>query len=227
MERACVRKLVFSSSATIYGLDAPVPYHEGLGRGVPSNPYGHSKAMIEQILEDTFYANPTWAIVSLRYFNPIGAHESGCIGEDPQGVPNNLMPFMAQVAVGRRDHLLVFGDDYPTIDGTCRRDYLHVMDLAEGHVASLNILDKPRCEPINLGSGMPVSVLEMIKSFEKAIKKPIPYKIIGRRDGDLAEFWADAKKAESILKWKVTRSLDLMMRDTWRWQSNNPQGYSN
>ena len=226
MQNANVQKFVFSSSATVYGVEAPTPYIETQPRGITSNPYGTSKAMIEKILEDLYASNPSWSIARLRYFNPIGAHESGKIGEDPLGIPNNLMPFMAQVAVGRRNKLSVFGNDYPTPDGSCRRDYLHVMDLAEGHVKALEYLDHPCCEIFNLGTGQPVSVFEMITAFEAAIGAKIPFEIAPRRSGDLAEFWADATKANSILKWQAIRSLDEMMADTWNWQSQNPKGYA-
>jgi len=225
MQRAGVVKIVFSSSATVYGSEAPTPYVEYLGRGTTSNPYGTSKAMIEQMLEDQAIAHPEWSIALLRYFNPIGAHESGSIGEDPLGIPSNLMPFMAQVAVGRRDKLSVFGGDYPTPDGTCRRDYLHVMDLAEGHVKALQSLGKPGCDAYNLGTGSPVSVLEMIAAFEAETGVKIPYEIAPRREGDLAQFWADPYKANQKLGWSAARSLNQMMADTWRWQSQNPEGY--
>jgi UDP-glucose 4-epimerase len=225
MLHAGVSKIVFSSSATIYGSEATTPYIEHLGRGTTSNPYGTSKAMIEQVLEDHAFAYSDWSIALLRYFNPIGAHESGLIGEDPLGIPNNLMPFMAQVAVGRREKLSVFGGDYPTPDGTCRRDYLHVMDLAEGHVKALEYLDKPGCSAFNLGTGSPLSVLEMISAFELETGVKIPFEIASRRDGDLAEFWADPSKANKQLGWIAKRSLKDMMADTWRWQSQNPNGY--
>jgi UDP-glucose 4-epimerase len=225
MQRAGVSRIVFSSSATVYGSEAPTPYVEHLGRGTTSNPYGTSKAMIEQMLEDQAVACSDWSIALLRYFNPIGAHESGLIGEDPLGIPNNLMPFMAQVAVRRREKLSVFGGDYPTPDGSCRRDYLHVMDLAEGHVKALESLDKPGCGAFNLGTGLPVSVLEMISAFESETGVKIPYEIAPRREGDLSEFWADPSKANQQLGWSAKRSLKQMMADTWRWQSHNPNGY--
>ncbi|NRP59906.1 UDP-glucose 4-epimerase GalE [Marinobacterium sp. xm-d-564] len=225
MAEAGVFKLVFSSSATVYGSEAPVPYVEGYGRGITSNPYGTSKAMIEQVLEDVAKSESRWQISLLRYFNPIGAHSSGVIGEDPQGVPNNLMPFMAQVAVGRRAALQVFGGDYPTPDGTCRRDYLHVMDLAEGHVAALENNHHLGCDAINLGTGSPVSVLEMIHAFESVTNVQIPFTIVDKRAGDLPEFWADASKAKQLLGWQAKRSLEEMMIDTWNWQSKNPDGY--
>lgn len=227
MNDSAVKRLIFSSSATVYGEDAPIPYREEYGRGKTSNPYGTSKAVIEQMLEDQCHADSGWSVAALRYFNPVGAHESGQIGEDPLGIPNNLMPFIAQVAVGRREKLSVFGGDYATKDGTCRRDYLHVMDLAEGHVKAIDALDRGGFEPYNLGTGTPLSVLEMIRAFELAANHPIAYEIVGRRAGDLPEFWADATKAKEILGWQATRNISQMMADTWRWQSNNPEGYRN
>lgn len=225
MERAEVRNIVFSSSATVYGIEAPTPYRESLPRGTTSNPYGASKAMIERILEDLCVSNLEWSAVNLRYFNPIGAHESGRLGEDPQGIPNNLMPFIAQVAVGRRPKLSIFGGDYPTADGTCRRDYLHVMDLAEGHVQALGYLNNKGCHAFNLGTGTPISVLEMVRAFERVTGVAIPYQIVDRRAGDLPEFWADAELAQRILGWTAKRDLDAMMADTWCWQSANPEGF--
>ena len=225
MAAAGVFKLVFSSSATVYGFEASVPYLEDYGRGTTSNPYGTSKGMIEQVLEDVARSESRWQISLLRYFNPIGAHPSGVIGEDPQGVPNNLMPFMAQVAVGRRAALQVFGGDYPTPDGTCRRDYLHVMDLAEGHVAALEQNHHLGCDAINLGTGTPVSVNEMIHAFESATGVQIPYSIVERRAGDLPDVYADTAKAKRLLGWQAKRTLKEMMVDTWKWQSKNPNGY--
>ena len=182
--------------------------------------------MIEQILCDLAAADDRWNVVLLRYFNPIGAHPSGLIGEDPQGIPNNLMPFIAQVAVGRRPELHVFGDDYPTADGTCRRDYIHVVDLAEGHVDAFRWMSgRHGVEVFNLGTGAPVSVLELVRAFEDASGVEIPYVIDARRDGDLPEFWADATKARDVLGWEARRGVAEMCADTWRWQSNNPQGY--
>lgn len=224
MKRAAVRKLVFSSSATIYGEKAPIPYVEEYGRGAASSPYGAAKGMVERVLEDLVASDSDWAFIALRYFNPIGAHKSGLIGEDPKGIPNNLMPFIGQVAVGRRDQLSIFGGDYPTPDGTCRRDYLHVMDLAEGHVAALNRL-APGFDAVNLGTGRPVSVLEMVEAFERVNGISVPYEITDRRNGDLPEFWASADKAKRVLGWEAKRSLDQMMADTWLWQSKNPSGY--
>jgi len=225
MKEANVKKIVFSSSATVYGLESITPYLETMPRGTASSPYGASKSIVERVLEDVCLSDPDWSIVNLRYFNPIGAHESGCIGEDSLGVPNNLMPLLSQVAIGKRKQLYIFGDDYPTPDGTCRRDYLHVMDLAEGHFKALSFLKNKGCHFFNLGTGNPYSVLEMVTSFEHITGVSIPYQIVDRRSGDLAEFWASVAKAENSLNWKATRSLDQMMSDTWRWQSFNPNGY--
>ncbi|MFC3285487.1 UDP-glucose 4-epimerase GalE [Litchfieldella rifensis] len=225
MQAAGVTRLVFSSSATVYGPDAAVPYQESMPRGSTANPYGSSKAMVEQVLEDLCRSDGGWAIALLRYFNPVGAHESGLIGEDPRDIPNNLMPFIAQVAVGRRPELAVFGNDYPTPDGTCVRDYLHVMDLAEGHLQALASLDTPGVHIYNLGVGHGYSVLQMVEAFERVTGQPIPRRFASRREGDLAAFWADPTKAERELHWKARRSLDEMMADTWRWQRQNPQGY--
>jgi UDP-glucose 4-epimerase len=225
MAAAGVKKLVFSSSATVYGEDAPIPYVETMPRGKTSNPYGTSKAMVEQVLTDLCKSDSEWSIALLRYFNPIGAHPSGLIGEDPKGIPNNLMPFISQVAVGKRKELSIFGNDYPTTDGTCERDYLHVMDLADGHLAALTCLKDSGVHIYNLGTGSGSSVLEMVNSFEKVTGVDVPYSFAERRDGDLPAFWADASKAEKELGWTVCRSLNEMMEDTWRWQSNNPNGY--
>lgn len=225
-EYGCHR-IVFSSSATVYGEDAPVPYVETLGRGKCSNPYGWTKNMMEQILTDAAIADPELTVVLLRYFNPIGAHESGKIGEDPQGIPNNLMPYIAQVAVGRRDHLTIFGNDYPTEDGTCRRDYIHVMDLADGHVKAVDYaMNHQGMEVFNLGTGTPYSVLEIVHAFEEANDLNVAYEFGARREGDLPEFWADAEKAKDVLGWNAKRTLVDMCRDTWNWQKNNPQGYN-
>lgn len=226
MAEADVNQFVFSSSATVYGEENDIPYVETMKRGSCSNPYGWTKVMMEEILEDAVKANPKLSVVLLRYFNPIGAHESGRIGEDPQGIPNNLMPYIAQVAVGRRDHLTVFGGDYATKDGTCRRDYIHVMDLANGHLKAVEYAaNKQGVSVFNLGTGTPYSVLEIIKAFESATGVAIKYEMGARRAGDLPEFWADADKAAEILGWKTTRTLEDMCRDTWNWQSHNPQGY--
>jgi UDP-glucose 4-epimerase len=225
MEDARVRTLVFSSSATVYGDPASVPIREDFPRSA-TNPYGRSKLMVEDILEDWQVAYPAWSIGCLRYFNPVGAHPSGLIGEDPQGVPNNLMPFVAQVAVGRQERLFVFGDDYPTPDGTGVRDYIHVMDLVEGHVAVLDYICR-QCGllTVNLGTGNGVSVLDMVREFEQASGKTVPYEIVDRRPGDIAECWADPSRAEELLGWRASRSLQLMCEDAWRWQQGNPQGY--
>lgn len=226
MEEAGVNKIVFSSSATVYGEENDIPYVETMKRGSCSNPYGWTKVMMEEILEDASVANPELSVILLRYFNPIGAHESGTIGEDPQGIPNNLMPYIAQVAVGRREKLTVFGGDYDTKDGTCRRDYIHVMDLADGHVKAVEYTLKHKgVEIFNLGTGTPYSVLEIIKAFEEATGKKIKYEIGDRRAGDLPEFWANSNKAKEVLGWTTKRSLNDMCRDTWNWQSHNPNGY--
>lgn len=221
-----VKQFVFSSSATVYGEENEIPYRETMRRGVCSNPYGWTKVMMEQILEDAVKADPELSVVLLRYFNPIGAHESGRIGEDPQGIPNNLMPYLSQVAVGRRDHLTIFGKDYPTKDGTCRRDYIHVVDLAEGHVKAVAYAGAHTgIEVFNLGTGTPYSVLEIVRAFEEANGLRIPYEFGPRRAGDLPEFWADSSRAEERLGWKAHRSLEDMCRDTWNWQKKNPNGY--
>lgn len=226
MEEAGVNQFVFSSSATVYGEENEPPYVETMHRGRCSNPYGWTKVMMEQILEDAAKANPELSVILLRYFNPIGAHESGLIGEDPQGIPNNLMPFIAQVAVGRRDHLTVFGGDYPTPDGTCLRDYIHVMDLANGHVKAVEYAANHKgVEVFNLGTGTPYSVLDIIHAFEKATGVKVKYEIGPRRAGDLPKFWADSTKAQKVLGWHAERTLEDMCRDTWNWQAKNPNGY--
>lgn len=226
MAETGVHCIIFSSSATVYGEENDVPYVETMKRGSCSNPYGWTKVMMEQILEDAARADPELSVVLLRYFNPIGAHESGRIGEDPQGVPNNLMPYIAQVAVGRRDHLTVNGNDYPTKDGTCYRDYIHVMDLAECHVRAVEYAAGHKgVEVFNLGTGTPYSVLEIVRAFESANNLTIKYEIGPRRAGDLPEFWADSSKAERVLGWTAKRGLTEMCRDTWNWQKNNPNGY--
>lgn len=226
MEQYAVNRFVFSSSATVYGPENPYPYIETMKKGACSNPYGWTKSMIEQILCDAAVANPELSVVLLRYFNPIGAHESGLIGEDPQGIPNNLMPFISQVAVGKRPELTIFGDDYDTPDGTCRRDYLHVVDLADAHVKAIEYaFDHSGVEIFNIGTGTPYSVLEIVHAFENSNGVTIPYIIGERRDGDLPEFWADASKAKSMLGWEAERGLDEMCRDSWNWQKNNPNGY--
>lgn len=225
MEAAGVRRLIFSSSATVYGSEAPVPYTETTPRGTTANPYGASKAMVERLLEDLVAADQRWSVALLRYFNPIGAHPSGMMGEDPSGIPNNLMPFIAQVAVGRRERLTIFGGNYATQDGTCERDYLHVVDLAAGHVKALKILGNRGISIFNLGTGNPVSVLNMVKSFSRITGIDIPHAIGERRSGDLDAFWADATKAEQELGWQAEKGLEQMMSDTWRWQQANPHGY--
>ncbi|QSV16240.1 UDP-glucose 4-epimerase GalE [Photobacterium ganghwense] len=226
MRKAGVKSLVFSSSATVYGDPDCVPITEDSPTGATTNPYGRSKYMVEQCLSDLYDAENDWSITLLRYFNPVGAHASGTMGEDPQGIPNNLMPFIAQVAVGRRDHLSIFGNDYPTPDGTGVRDYIHVMDLADGHLAALRVVGKqPGLHIYNLGTGKGSSVLEMVKAFRLASQQPIPYEICPRRPGDIAECWADTGKAERELGWKATRTVAQMAADTWHWQSQNPQGY--
>jgi len=230
MEKAGVNHFVYSSSATVYGEMNPSPYVETMKLGSPSSPYGASKVMVERVLADTARVNSKFRAISLRYFNPVGAHPSGLIGEDPSGIPNNLLPFITQVAVGLRDSLSVFGGDYPTADGTCIRDYLHVMDLAEGHVAAIDWLAEQSnfngVEAFNLGAGTGVSVLEIIASFEAATCQKINFKIVERRAGDLPAFWANADKADKVLNWQAKRTLVEMMEDAWRWQSKNPNGYS-
>lgn len=225
MAKAGVHRLVFSSSATVYGNPGYPQYKEDTPLD-PMNVYGRTKLMVENMLRDLKKAQPQWRMALLRYFNPVGAHESGLMGEAPAGIPNNLMPFIAQVAAGRRDKLRVFGDDYPTPDGTGRRDYLHVEDLAAGHLAALNALSHEAAMiTVNLGTGRPYSVLEMIRAFERASGKHIPFEIVGRRAGDLAEYYADPSLAASVLGWTAKYDLNRMCEDTWRWQSNNPDGY--
>jgi len=228
MEANNVKNLVFSSSATVYGDPIKLPIDEGhqVGVGV-TNPYGKTKFFIEEMCRDLGASDPAWNIVLLRYFNPIGAHKSGKIGEDPQGIPNNLVPFIAQVAVGRREHLSIFGDDYKTVDGTGVRDYIHVVDLALGHVAALKrAAENCGCTVYNLGSGKGSSVKEVVAAFSKACGKPIPTKIAPRRPGDIAECYADASKAERELGgWKCKYTIDEACADGWRWQSNNPKGF--
>ncbi|MFA0081828.1 UDP-glucose 4-epimerase GalE [Vibrio breoganii] len=225
MREAGVKRLVFSSSATVYGDPASVPITEDFPTSA-TNPYGRSKLMVEECLTDFQAANPDWSITLLRYFNPVGSHPTGHLGEDPQGIPNNLMPFVSQVAVGRREYLSVFGDDYPTPDGTGVRDYIHVMDLSDGHIAALQkVGNESGLHIFNLGTGNGSSVLDMVKAFEQASGTTIAYKIAPRRPGDIAECWADPAKAEAVLAWKATRTLQEMSEDTWRWQSENPKGY--
>jgi UDP-glucose 4-epimerase len=225
MAAAGVKRLVFSSSATVYGDSAALPIREDLPLGA-TNPYGRSKLMIEEMLRDLHASDPAWRIAILRYFNPAGAHPSGRIGENPRGIPNNLFPFITQVAVGKRDRLSVFGGDYPTPDGTGVRDYIHVVDLALGHLSALERLARgPGLVTCNLGTGRGYSVLEMINSFERASGRPIPYDIVARRPGDIPACYADPSLAESELGWKATRSLEEMCADGWRWQKRNPSGY--
>jgi UDP-glucose 4-epimerase len=224
MQRHGVGKLVFSSSALVYG-DAQPPMSEETPTS-PPNPYGATKVMIERILQDISAQDPQFRVALLRYFNPVGAHPSGLIGEDPRGIPNNLVPFIAQVAVGRREKLLVFGDDYPTPDGTCQRDYIHVEDLAAGHIAALARLEQvPSARVWNLGTGKASSVLDVLAAFERAVGHPVPNDIVGRRPGDPPVLCADPRRANTELGWRAERSLDDMCADAWRWQSNNPTGY--
>ncbi|MBP2167477.1 UDP-glucose 4-epimerase [Erwinia toletana] len=226
MRNAGIFQFIFSSSATVYGANSPVPYVETTPIGGTTSPYGTSKLMVEQILQDYAKADSNFRTIALRYFNPVGAHESGEIGEDPNGIPNNLLPYIAQVAIGRLEKLGIFGDDYDTKDGTGVRDYIHVVDLAEGHLKALDHLAAVEgYKAYNLGAGTGFSVLEMVKAFEKASGRAVPYQVSPRRDGDLAAFWADATLADKELDWRVTRGIDAMMRDTWNWQSKNPQGY--
>ncbi|MBQ8922595.1 MAG: UDP-glucose 4-epimerase GalE [Oscillospiraceae bacterium] len=226
MAKFNVNKVIFSSSATVYGSENPIPYIETMQRGVCSNPYGWTKAMMEQIFEDAAKANPELSVVLLRYFNPIGAHPSGLIGEDPTGIPNNLMPYITQVAVGKRDHLTVFGNDYPTPDGTCRRDYIHVMDLANGHVKATDyVLAHKGVEIVNLGTGTPYSVTEIVETFQRVNGVAVPYEFGPRRFGDIPEFYANADKALALFGWRTEKSLEDMCRDSWNWQKQNPNGY--
>jgi len=225
MDRHDIRNLVYSSSATVYGMPDRLPVTEESPLSV-INPYGRTKLICEEILEDLHRSDERWNVISLRYFNPVGAHQSGLIGEDPQGTPRNLMPLVAQVAIGSRDMLEVFGDDYPTRDGTPVRDYLHVSDLAEGHVAAVEYLGtRPGYDVFNLGTGSGVTVLELLETFEEASGRQIPRRVVGRRAGDAAELWADCSKADRHLAWHTTRTLHDMCSDTWRWQTMNPRGF--
>jgi len=225
MQRNGCKRMVFSSSATVYGDPATVPIKEDFPLKA-TNPYGRSKLMIEEILRDVYVSDNAWKIVLLRYFNPVGAHESGEIGEDPSGIPNNLMPYITQVAVGKRDKLHIFGNDYPTHDGTGVRDYIHVMDLAAGHLKALEKMENTEgVLAVNLGTGRGYSVLDMVQAFEKASGREIPYVFDPRRPGDIAVCYADPSYAKEVLDWEATRGLDEMCRDAWRWQSQNPQGY--
>ncbi len=218
------KKIVFSSSATVYGMNNPVPYVEDMPTSA-TNPYGYTKVMIEQILHDLCIADPEFHVVALRYFNPIGAHKSGLIGEDPNGIPNNLLPYIGQVAVGKLEQLAVFGDDYDTPDGTGVRDYIHVVDLAKGHVSAVNYaMDHAGFMPINLGTGNGISVLEMVHAYEKACGKPLNYRIAERRPGDIASSYANASRAKELLNWEAQETLETMCEDSWRFMERNPNG---
>ncbi|WP_180032169.1 UDP-glucose 4-epimerase GalE [Acinetobacter sp. YH12245] len=226
MERAGVFCLVFSSSATVYGELNPSPYQEDMPLGMPTNNYGYTKMVVEQLLEKTAQANPQWSIALLRYFNPVGAHKSGQIGEDPQGIPNNLMPFVTQVAVGRREKLSIFGHDYPTEDGTCERDFIHVVDLAKAHVLAIqNRLQQTGCRAWNIGTGKPISVLAIKNTFEQVNGINIAFEYAPRRAGDLASFYADSRRATEELGWTAAYTLEDMLADSWNWQKQNPHGY--
>lgn len=226
MERAGLFCLVFSSSATVYGEFNPSPYQENMPLGMPTNNYGYTKMVVEQLLEKTAQANPQWSIALLRYFNPVGAHKSGQIGEDPQGIPNNLMPFVTQVAVGRREKLSIFGQDYPTEDGTCERDFIHVVDLAKAHVLAIqNRLQQTGCRAWNIGTGKPISVLAIKNTFEQVNGINIAFEYAPRRAGDLASFYADSRRATEELGWTAVYTLEDMLADSWNWQKQNPHGY--
>ena len=226
MAESGVHCLVFSSSATVYGVPPSVPIREDFPVGEPANPYGRSKLMVEKVLTDLAESDPRWSVALLRYFNPVGAHPSALLGEDPDGIPNNLVPFISQVAVGRLPKLSIFGNDYPTRDGTGVRDYIHVLDLAKGHLAALMAMSgKSGVFTWNLGTGRGYTVLETLRAFEKAAGKAVPYEIVHRRPGDIAECWADPEKAQRDLDWKADYGLEEMMQDVWRWQSMNPYGY--
>ena len=226
MQKFECKSIVFSSSATVYGDPSTTPIKEDFPTGATTNPYGRSKYFIEEILKDLYKSDNDWNIAILRYFNPVGAHKSGLIGEDPNGLPNNLMPYISQVAVGKLEYLIVFGDDYDTIDGTGVRDYIHVVDLVKAHVKALEYLQKNKGLLItNLGTGKGYSVLEMVKAFEKASGKKIPYKIVQRRDGDIAKCYADPYFAKESLKWEAKKDINDMCKDSWNWQSKNPNGY--
>ena len=220
-----VKNIIFSSSATVYGMNNPVPFKEGMPTSA-TNPYGYTKVMLEQILNDVAFADKEWSVTNLRYFNPIGAHESGLIGENPNGVPNNLMPYITQVAVGKLPQLSVFGDDYDTHDGTGVRDYIHVVDLARGHVLAVkDNIGNPGAKVYNLGTGIGYSVLDLVHAFMKENNVESPYKICPRRAGDIATCYADASRAKEVLGWVAEKDLNDMDRDSWNWQNNNPQGY--
>ncbi|WP_443692299.1 UDP-glucose 4-epimerase GalE [Pseudomonas protegens] len=226
MATAGVYRLVFSSSATVYGDPVQIPLVESSPLGTPTNPYGTSKLMVEKMLQDMAAADPRWSVALLRYFNPVGAHQSGLMGEDPNGLPENLLPYISRVAVGKLERLSIYGNDYPTPDGTGVRDYIHVVDLAKGHIAAVNYISQHTgINAWNLGTGVGYSVLEMIRAFEDASGCTIPYTLSPRRQGDIAQCWSDPSKALHDLGWKAERGLKEMMEDTWRWQSNNPDGY--
>lgn len=222
------KRMVFSSSATVYGMNNPSPLNETMEVGAVTNPYGRTKFMIECILQDLCVSDPDWSVVLLRYFNPIGAHKSGRIGEDPSGIPNNLMPYVTQVAVGKREKLSVFGNDYDTPDGTGVRDYIHVVDLARGHVCAVNYaLKTTGIEAVNLGTGTGYSVLDLVNTFQKVNDVPVPYAIVDRRPGDIGTCYSNPAKAKELLGWEAEYGLEDMCRDAWRWQSQNPKGYKN
>ena len=226
MNEVGVKKIIFSSSATVYSGDNEMPLRETSRTGNCTNPYGWTKYMTEQILSGMAFADKEWSVVLLRYFNPIGAHPSGLIGEDPRGIPNNLMPYITQVAIGRREYLSIYGDDYDTHDGTGVRDYIHVVDLSKGHVAAVKYaVNNLGCDVFNLGTGTGYSVLDMVKAFEEANGLKLPYKIVARRPGDLATCYADPAKSEKVLGWKAEKTLVDMCRDSWNWQSKNPMGF--
>ncbi len=226
MQKAGIFNIVFSSSATVYGEPKEIPITENCPTGVPTNPYGKSKLMIEQIMQDYMTADNRWSVALLRYFNPVGAHKSGQIGEDPNDIPNNLVPYISQVAIGKLEKLSIFGDDYPTKDGTGVRDYIHVVDLAKGHLSALDYINhQTGCHIWNLGTGEGYSVLEIVAAFKKAANVAVPYQIVARRSGDIAECWSNPEKAKQELNWQANLGLEAMMADTWRWQSQNPNGY--
>ena len=228
MNKFNVKNLIFSSSATVYGESEKLPYEESMPLKKSTNPYGQTKADIEIICENLYKSNPEWSLCMLRYFNPVGAHSSGNIGEDPKGIPNNLMPYISQVAIGRREFLSIFGNDYDTKDGTCIRDFIHVVDLAKGHLAAMNhCMNKPGYYTYNLGTGHGISVLEMVNAFSKVIGREIPFKFASRRAGDLACCYADVTKANNELKWIAEKDIYDMISDTWNWQLKNPNGYIN
>ena len=226
IQRCLHKRMIFSSSATVYGMGNPSPLLETYPTGAVTNPYGRTKYVIEEILKDLCVSDPEWSVVLLRYFNPIGAHESGQIGENPNGIPNNLMPYVSQVAIGKRPFLSVFGDDYDTPDGTGVRDYIHVVDLAKGHVKATDYaLENAGAEVFNLGTGKGTSVLDLVKTFEKVNGVPVPYKVVARRAGDIATCYSDPTKAKEVLHWVAEKDLEDMCRDTWKWQSQNPDGF--